>query len=72
MARLHDGVLKGLYVFESEGMRSVREEFFKWQGDRLLHGVGMRVEKSDTILFQTPETVEYKATFALNKDTCGF
>jgi len=69
-AVLRDSILKGLYVFESEGMRSVREEFFKWEGDSLLLGIGDRIERNDTMLFKAVLYVSYKGTIVLKKTGC--
>ena len=69
-AVLRDSILKGLYVFESEGTRRVREEFFKWEGDSLLLGRGERMERNDTMLFKAVLDVSYNQTIVLKKASC--
>ena len=62
-------LLKLWYDFNSEGMRSVMEVYFKVENGRLLRGVGDMDVKTDTTYFTTG--INYSDKEAFNKVDCG-
>jgi len=63
-----DQILKLWYDFQSEGMHSVMEVYFKKDSGRLLRGIGTMNVKSDTTYFTTG--VNYSEKEAFNKIEC--
>ena len=61
-------ILKLWYDFESEGMHSVMEVFFKKDSVRLLRGIGTMNVRSDTTYFTAG--VNYSEKEAFNKVDC--
>lgn len=64
-------VLKLWYNFQSEGMQSVMEVWFKKQGDALLRGTGPMANKGDTSYFSNSVVIEYSSGQQLNKVDCA-
>ena len=62
-------ILKLWYDFNSEGMRSVMEVYFKIENGRLLRGIGDMDVKTDTTYFTTG--INYSDKEAFNKVDCG-
>lgn len=52
-------IIKLLYTFNSEGMTSVSEEYFKISGNDLLLGIGEPAMKGDTSYFPDPNKIKY-------------
>lgn len=65
------GIMKLWYSFESEGMKSVMEVWFKKQGDFLLRGTGNMNVKSDTSYFTDPDAVDFSDSQKLKKVDCN-
>lgn len=57
------------YVFQSEGMQSVMDVYFKVAGDSLLRGVGEMNTRGDTAFFVDPGAVRYEGP-AFKKIAC--
>ncbi len=63
------GVIKLFYDFNSEGMRSVTEVYFKKENGRLLRGVGDMDTKGDTAYFTSG--INYSDKEAFTKVDCN-
>lgn len=64
-------IVKLWYSFDSEGMKSVMEVWFKKQGDSLLRGVGPQSVKADSSYFEDKATVKFTADQSLLKVDCA-
>lgn len=64
-------ILKLWYDFQSEGMRSVMEVYFKKQGDKLIRGIGPVDVKGDTSYFKDPSGIRYEEKEAWSKVDCA-
>lgn len=62
--------LKLIYNFQSEGMHSVMEIYFKIEDNALVHGVGEVAVKSDTTYYANPKEITYPAENRLVKLSC--
>ncbi len=67
--RVDGNIIKLSYVFQSEGMQSVMDVFFKAAGDSLLRGVGEMNTRGDTAFFVDPNNVRYEGP-AFKKIAC--
>ena len=57
---IENGVVKLVYRFQSEGMNSISELYFKIAGDKLIHGYGNVEVKGDSAFFPDPANISYK------------
>ena len=64
-------IIKLWYSFESEGMKSVMEVWFKKQGDALLRGTGDMATKADSSYFTNPAAVEFTSNQQMKKVDCN-
>ena len=64
-------IIKLWYNFESEGMKSVMEVWFKSQGDFLLRGTGDMGVKADSSYFTNPAAVEFTSNQQMKKVDCS-
>ena len=64
-----EGILKLWYDFNSEGVHSVSEVYFKKENGKLLRGVGDMDTKTDTAYFISG--INYSDKEAFNKVDCG-
>ncbi|RKS25189.1 hypothetical protein CLV94_0219 [Flavobacterium endophyticum] len=58
------------YMFQSEGMTSVREAVFLRKGDALLQGFGDITEKDNKQVFKDKKSVKFDEKMALKKVAC--
>jgi hypothetical protein len=65
-----DGIMKLWYTFQSEGMKSVMEVWFKKEGDQLLRGTGEMSVSSDSSFFSNPAAINFNSGQALKKVSC--
>jgi hypothetical protein len=63
------GIMKLWYDFNSEGMHSVMEVYFKKDNGRLLRGIGNMDQKTDTTYFTSG--INYSDKEAFNKIDCA-
>lgn len=63
--------LKLLYTFQSEGITSVMDIYFKLQNNNLLRGIGEMNTKADTAYFINPSAVTFPVSGTLSKVDCG-
>ncbi len=64
-------IIKLWYSFESEGMKSIMETWFKKQGDSLLRGVGPSTVKADSSYFTDHAAIKFDAGQSLQKVDCA-
>jgi len=64
-------ILKLWYSFESEGMKSIMETWFKKQGDSLLRGVGPSAVKADSSYFKDPAAIRFAVDQSFQKVDCA-
>ena len=64
-------IIKLWYSFQSEGMQSVMELWFKKQGNALLRGIGPMANKGDTSYFSNAAVVEYSSGQKFSKVDCA-
>lgn len=64
-------IIKLWYSFESEGMKSVMETWFKKQGDSLLRGVGPSAVKVDSSYFTDHNAIKFSADQSFQKVDCA-
>ena len=63
-------IIKGWYLFKSEGIMSVRQVSWKVNGNELWPAVGETVEKNDTLIFKEPEKLRYDSAHPFRKVPC--
>lgn len=64
-------IIKLWYSFQSEGMHSIAELFFKKENESLLRGIGDISNKSDTSYFTDHSAIIYPADQSFNKVDCS-
>ena len=64
-------IIKLWYSFESEGMKSVMEVWYKKQGDSLLRAVGPSDVKADSSYFTDHNAINFSAEQSLQKVDCA-
>ena len=69
--KIEGDIVKLWYSFQSEGMQSVMEVYFKKQGDHLVRGFGPVTVKGDTAYFNSDKDVDYKSDQAFTKVDCS-
>ena len=68
--KVNGNVIELLYSFQSEGMNSVRELFFKMQDGKLISGIGPIGMRGDTAYFSNGSAIEYPQQEAFDKVNC--
>jgi hypothetical protein len=63
-------ILKGWYLFKSEGIISVRQVAWKIRGNELWPGTGEMVQKNDTMFFSLPGKLKFDSTRPFRKVAC--
>jgi hypothetical protein len=63
-------IIKLIYSFRSEGMKSVMEVYFKKDSSGIIRGVGEMNAKGDTAYYTKPATIEYPLKEKWNKMPC--
>jgi hypothetical protein len=64
-------IIKLWYSFESEGMKSVMETWFKKQGDSLLRGVGPSAVRADSSYFTDHTAIKFSDEQSFQKVDCA-
>ena len=59
---LENGIIKLSYSFQSEGMVSVMQVWFKKEGDLLIRGLGEMNVKNDSSYFTNPMAVRFEGS----------
>ena len=68
--QLKEDILIGDYTFQSEGMESVREVAFKFDGEQFFEGYGEMVIEGSKASFKDTSKINYMSTTALTKTDC--
>ena len=68
---IENNVVKLWYDFESEGMHSVMELYFKIADSSLIQGIGSMANKADTAYFTDRSEITYFNGQALKKIPCS-
>lgn len=68
--KVENDIVKLIYNFQSEGMQSIMEIYFKITEKGLIQGIGEVATKSDTTTYANPEKVNYPAGNELLKTSC--
>ena len=69
-AEIAGDILRGWYLFKSEGIISVRQVAWKVKGNELWPGAGEMIQKNDTMFFSVPDKLEYDSTHLFKKVAC--
>lgn len=67
---IHEDLIKLMYSFQSEGMVSVREVYFRIIGNKLAEGYGDIDLRNDTAFFKYPTTLRYEEKHPFIKEAC--
>jgi hypothetical protein len=67
---VRDNMIYADYIFESEGMSSVREVIFKISGDTLIQAFSDLVEKNGKMVFSNTTNLQYISTSPFIKGKC--
>lgn len=68
--KLTNDILHLWYSFESEGMQSVSERYFKVASGQITEGIGKIDVKGDTAYFPSPETIDYTKGLVFKQTAC--
>jgi hypothetical protein len=68
---IENDVVKLWYNFQSEGMNSVMELYFKVADSSIIQGVGPMDNKADSAYFTDLSKIDYSKDQSLNKIECG-
>jgi hypothetical protein len=68
---LEGDIVKLWYTFESEGMKSIMEVWFKKQGDSLIRGTGPSKARADSSYFADTSKVSFNNSQVLQKTDCS-
>ena len=63
-------IIKGWYLFKSEGIMSVRQVAWKINGNELWPATGELAEKNDTTVFAEPDKLKFDSANAFRKIPC--
>ena len=69
--KIESDIVKLWYSFQSEGMQSVMEVYFKKQGDHLVRGLGPVEVKGDSAFFNNDKNVEYRSDQTFTRVDCS-
>lgn len=67
---LQNDLLLARYVFQSEGMTSIRQVAFKKSGNALVEGFGDVTEKNNEMIFKDTKSLQYNDAFKLSPIDC--
>ena len=69
-AEVSGDIIKGWYLFKSEGIISVREVSWKINGEELWPAMGEMIPKNDTMMFAQPAKLRYENSRPFKKVPC--
>lgn len=67
---IDEDILKLVYRFQSEGMNSISEVYFKITANGLIHGIGEIKVKGDSAYYASPGKIVYEPNEMINKIAC--
>lgn len=68
---IEDDIIKLWYRFDSEGLRSIMQVWFKKDGDKLLRGIGPMTQNGDSTLFTDVTAITFSKAQPLQKIDCS-
>ena len=68
---IENDIVKLWYNFQSEGMNSVMELYFKAADSSMVQGIGLMRNKADTAYFTDHSKIDYSKDQSLNKIDCS-
>lgn len=68
--RRNGNVLELIYSFDSEGMHSIMEVYFKKEGSTLIRGIGDMAMRGDTMAYTHPQQLKFPAAEKWNVVSC--
>lgn len=68
---LENGILKLVYRFESEGMKSISQQYFKVTAEGLIQGLGQVEVNDDSAFYSHPADLSYDPKDLLRKTDCA-
>ncbi|MGZ5286669.1 MAG: hypothetical protein ACXWB9_05775 [Flavisolibacter sp.] len=60
--RIDGNIISLTYLFQSEGMQSVMDVYFKMTGDTMVRGIGEMNARGDTAYFVDPGAIQYEGS----------
>ena len=69
--RIDGDIIKLLYTFQSEGIQSVMEVYFKKENGQLIRGLGPVEVKGDTASFKNAKELQYKNDQTFTRVNCS-
>jgi len=69
-AEVTGDIIKGWYLFKSEGIISVREVAWKINADELWPATGEVIQRNDTTLFAQPDKLRFDNSRPFKKVAC--
>lgn len=69
--KIEGDILKLVYRFQSEGMNSISEQYFRITIDGLLHGIGEVAVKGDSAYYTHPSHIRYNERDKLRRISCA-
>ena len=69
-AEVTGDIIKGWYLFKSEGIISVRQVSWQINGDELWPAMGEVIQKNDTVMFAQPDNLRYDNSRPFKKVPC--
>ena len=70
MAEQSGDIIKGWYLFKSEGIISVRQVAWKIKDEELWPATGEVLQRNDTTLFAKPDQLKFDSTWPFKKVPC--
>ena len=67
---IRDGLIVADYVFQSEGMTSIREMVFKIMPGKLVQGYGEMEERNNKQVFKNKEALRFDSSIVFLKTQC--
>ncbi len=67
---IQNDIIHVWYNFESEGLKSVSERYFKVTENTITEGIGMIDVKGDSTYFSSPEKIDYTEGLVYKKTDC--
>ena len=68
--RIENNIARLVYRFQSEGMNSISEVYFKITENGLIHGIGEVAVKGDSAYYADPARISFPANETLQKISC--
>ncbi len=70
IGKMKGDTLMADYTFNSEGLKSIREVMFHWNGTDFREGYGEMINKDNKMIFKDPRSVTFSTQVILKKEDC--